>query len=300
VESSLAKSKLIVIFFAFFALVTFVHLPHLNNPFLHDDTHSIRDNTALVSLTNIPNIFKDSSLFSTYKDKGIYRPLLLTTYAINHAISGIDPWSWRLTNLLLLAANATLLVMLLYRWGIRSPYSVLAGLLFLLHPISGYCFLHVSTRSALLLAFFSLLGIAAHLRAKRGDDSAPKWIALSLICMGLGLISVSAAVVFPVLILLVEGDRALKEPKSVAARVAPGKRLVALYKVDFLSVGYVRVCSIEESGEFYRANHSVINPCFAHMGGSRPETVVRPEPFGSGYAPFMVAGLLPALRDSAS
>jgi len=229
VKSPPTRSNFIVLFIAFAIIATLVNFPHLHNPFLHDDTHSIRDNTALRSISNIPKFFKDPFLFDTEQDINIYRPILLVTYAINYAVSGLDPWSWRLFNLLLMAVNAALFVLLLRGWGVRGRAGVFAGLLFLLHPVSGYCFRLVSARSALLLALFLLLGTAAHLRAVREPGSRLTWIALSLFCMALGLMSSSAVVVFPALVLLVEGEKLRAEPKSVAARVAPSAAFAVIY-----------------------------------------------------------------------
>lgn len=225
------KRSSALIFAAFLVAVVAAHSAFLNNPFLHDDICSIRDNPHLSDIGNIPDFFVDPSMFSCLYSRDLYRPVLLTTYAVNHAISGVNPWSWRLFNLLLLALNAFLVVMLLEKGGPDRPRAVLGGALFLLHPVSGHCFRLVSTRSVLLMFLFILLGVLIHLRAFKG----PRWryplIGLAVVCMILGLLSVSAGIIFPAIILLAEGNKLRESPLTVTKRVAPYAVVVVAYLV---------------------------------------------------------------------
>ena len=76
--------------------------------FVYDDLHSVRDNEAIRSLVNVPRFFWDADAFSAI-DVRMYRPIVLTTLAFDHAISGLAPWMFKLTNILLHAGCAVLL-----------------------------------------------------------------------------------------------------------------------------------------------------------------------------------------------
>ena len=54
--------------------------------FHYDDFHSLVENRAVRSLANVPRFFVDPGLFSGEPDKGMYRPVLLVTYALNYAV----------------------------------------------------------------------------------------------------------------------------------------------------------------------------------------------------------------------
>ncbi len=62
-----------------------VYFNSLENSFHYDDEHSIQNNIHLRALGNIPTFFVDPATFSRDADKGMYRPLLLLTYALNYA-----------------------------------------------------------------------------------------------------------------------------------------------------------------------------------------------------------------------
>lgn len=207
-----------------------MHLPYLNNPFLFDDSNSIYQNQACKSLGNIPRFFTDTSLFATKENKDIYRPILLTSYAVNYAISGDKSWSWRIFNLLIMAANACFLIPILGNLGIKRPFNVIGGMLFLVHPMTGFCFRHVSTRSTLLMSFFILLGIFLHEKSfSSASGRINIRIAAPLFCMMLSLLSSDAGVIFPAMILLWDGPIILSDAKRSISRIMPYAAFAAIY-----------------------------------------------------------------------
>ena len=76
-----------------------VYLNSLSNPFQYDDFHSIADNPHIRTLANIPAFFSEPTLFSERPESAMYRPLLLSTFALNYAISGRKTWSYHLINM---------------------------------------------------------------------------------------------------------------------------------------------------------------------------------------------------------
>ena len=73
--------------------------------FVFDDRHSVSGNPALLSLANVPKFFVDVDMFSALQIR-MYRPVLLTSYAMNTAIGGMEPWIFKLNNLLIHIACA--------------------------------------------------------------------------------------------------------------------------------------------------------------------------------------------------
>ena len=91
--------------------------------------HALVRNTPLRQLSAVPGFFVDSSTFSSEPDMAMYRPLLQTTFALNHALGGYDGWSWHLVNVLLHALAATG-AFALFRRLLPSAPALAAGLAF--------------------------------------------------------------------------------------------------------------------------------------------------------------------------
>ena len=70
-------------------------------PFVFDDWHTIESNPAIRSLGRIPAYFVDPDTTTILHENKDLRPLLLVTMAANYQLSGLDPWSYHLVNLLL-------------------------------------------------------------------------------------------------------------------------------------------------------------------------------------------------------
>jgi hypothetical protein len=172
----------------------------LGNGFHYDDIHSIVDNPSVRSLENIPSFFTDLGAFSADTDRGMFRPLLLVSYAFNHALGAYDVGGYRLVNILLHAVNACLvawLTVLLYPG--RRHAALIAGLLFAAHPLATEPVNYISSRSESLAAMFYLLTLALYLRAsKRTVAGNPygAWVAFEL-----GLLTKMTLVTAPLVLL---------------------------------------------------------------------------------------------------
>ncbi len=132
----------------------------LDNPFHFDDLHSIEYNTNLRSLANIPHFFIDPGTFSSQRQGTMFRPLLLSSYAVNYALHGNWVPGYRVVNLLIHAGCAAMFFVLVIRYGGSRKMAWAMGLLFLIHPLHGEPINYISSRSDLLVSFFYLLALA--------------------------------------------------------------------------------------------------------------------------------------------
>ncbi len=71
-----------------FITLLFAYRHHFNNPFEFDDSHTIVNNSAIRSLSNIPKFFSDPTTTSSLPANQIYRPGLTTLNAIDYWIGG--------------------------------------------------------------------------------------------------------------------------------------------------------------------------------------------------------------------
>lgn len=170
------------------------------NSWHYDDVHAITENPHLRSLAEPWRFFTDPTLFSRDADKAMFRPLLLTTFAVNYALSELDTSSWHVVNLALHLACAVVLWRILLALGRPAPVAFAGALFFLLHPLATEPVNYISSRSESLAALFVLGAFAGHLRLRRTGEVA--WRLLSVLCLALGVLTKSVAITAVALLVL--------------------------------------------------------------------------------------------------
>ena len=213
------------------SLATFlVYLAALHNNFVDwDDDAYVFENPYILSL-RLP--FFRWAFLKFYS--GNWHPLTWVSHAVDHALWGLNPLGHHLTNIVLHAINASLVVFLVIRlleaWKERAvrngPPSFLnertiliaagtTGLLFGLHPIHVESVAWVSERKDLLCALFFLFSIITYAKYAQGaDDERTQKRPVSrffnkqyLFAVGLfvlALLSKPMAVTLPVVLLLLD------------------------------------------------------------------------------------------------
>lgn len=168
--------------------------------FHYDDFHSIVENRAVRDLGKAPGFFIDPGHFSSDPGKAMYRPVLLLTYALNHAMGEYEALWWLATNLGLHAVAVVLLWALSLRLTGDPWSSLAAGLLFAVHPLTAEPVNYVSSRSESLAAVFYLAALLTYLR-DRGRRRVP---GVSLSFFAAALLCKSTAITLPLALVVYE------------------------------------------------------------------------------------------------
>ena len=208
------------------------YLPCLAGDFVFDDLHAVRDNSALTSLANIPSFFVDVDTFSSL-DCRLYRPVLLTTYALDASVGGMHPWAFKLTNLLLHAACSVLIYSIARRFAVARISAAVAAVLFAVHPMASEAVNTISGRSNLLMVAGLLAAVRCHFAAMSGRL---RWSGGTLLCGIVAVGSKEPGLILPVLLCVMEGLRTVRtgdrDLRGAFLRVAP----TAVLMVGFLAV----------------------------------------------------------------
>ncbi len=147
------KRSLLILF-----LVSFlIYLPSFGNQFVWDDEQFIYKN-EYVKTFNLTGILTQNTVAGAGVVSNYYRPLTTLTFAIDHAIWGLRPFGFHLTNTLLHIGAGLLLYLILRHLKFKAPAFWLA-LLFLLHPIQTEAVTYINSRGDSLFAFLSFLSI---------------------------------------------------------------------------------------------------------------------------------------------
>lgn len=182
------------------ATVGLVYANSLGNSFQYDDRHSIVENPHIRSLGNIPVFFTQPELFSRDPDKGMYRPLVLLTLAINYAWSGYDVYSYHLVNIAVHGLCALLVWGILLELGNSPGWGLFGGMLFAVHPLGCEPVNYISSRSELLAALGVLGSFWFYLRQEK--EKGVGALVGALVFFALGLLAKSVAVVLPGLLII--------------------------------------------------------------------------------------------------
>ena len=225
------------VFVAFVLLTLLVALAYSNglpNEFANDDVVIIVMNKGLSRLRSIPSLWT-SDYWASQRDPGelvaptstgLYRPLVMTSYALNAWATGLSPVSFRLANVLFHLLVTWQLYVLAIRLGWTAAAAAIAAGVFAVHPIHSEAVTGIVGRAELLMALGVLIGLWAWKQGRHG---------LSLGAFALGVFSKEQAVILPVLIWAASRWASSARPDVSRQKMTPGEgaRLYGGYVLVF-------------------------------------------------------------------
>lgn len=145
------------------------------------------------------------SLDSFLRNQVPGRPLRELSYLVDHTLFGDRPAGYRLQQLGWHAANGFLLVVLGETIGLEFPFALLAGVLFLVHPLQAESVANVANRKELLALFFCLAALLLYLKATAAERRR-RWLSVAgagAAC-GCALLANETTVTLPLAVILAE------------------------------------------------------------------------------------------------
>lgn len=197
----------------------FTYLPSLKNDWTNwDDPTYVTENPALIGHNWSSLLCEPFSLN--------YHPVTMISLGIDHAVWGADAFGYHLTNLLWHLLATALVFFLVRRLAPARTWftAIFAALLFGIHPLHVESVAWISERKDVLYVSFFLAGLLSYLQYLKKLDN--KWLGITFICFVLSVLSKAMAVVFPVILLLIDWYRADR----------PLRGRVLLEKIPFLLV----------------------------------------------------------------
>lgn len=165
----------------------------LGHEFVFDDVSLITQNPVVTEL-------KWGEMWSV----GGYRPVRTFTYGVNYLLGGNDPFGYHLFNVLLHAINGLLVFFLIRRWSGSNLVAGATAFLFASHPVQTAAVAYVSGRKDLLAGFFILAGCLLYTRYRQASRPNRRLLTWSLLLFIPALLSKEVAVVYPLLLLLLD------------------------------------------------------------------------------------------------
>ena len=143
-------------------------------------------------------------IFTTPQINGTYSPLVLVSWALNHAIHGFTPFGYHFLNLIIHLINTSLVLLLIRKLGGNAFVSIGAALLFGIHPLNVEAVAWVTGRKDVLYVCFALLSLVTYADYISHNRSSFRFLLLSLCFFFFALLSKATAVVLPVVLLLID------------------------------------------------------------------------------------------------
>lgn len=192
------QNKPLLLCLAAILLTTFIaFIPSLGNEFTNwDDDLYVVDNIFIQELS-----IENFKIWCTQPFVANYQPITMLSYAINYAISGLNPWGYHFTNLLFHLAN-TILVFFWAYYVAKKNYIVglIVALLFAVHPLRVESVAWIAERKDVLYTFFLIPSLILY--NKYLEKLENKYLITCFILFVLSVLSKPAAVVLPILLLL--------------------------------------------------------------------------------------------------
>ncbi len=213
---SLPRLPQLALVTVFFFVVTFgVYGASLHNQFVSwDDSFLIVENPIVASMNE--DTIKQA--FTSY-DPELYIPLTFLSYQIDHAIAGLNPLMFHLTNLIFHTLNALLVTWFLFFLLENGWLALSLGLLFAVHPLNSEAVLWAAARKDVLSTFFFFASAIAYLYGI--DRSSRKLFWLSIFLFTLGLLSKVMVVTLPIVLLLLDAARGRSLNKKTLLEKVP-------------------------------------------------------------------------------
>lgn len=174
----------------------------LGNQMFWDDFDFILNNQYVRDWRYIPQYFSENIIAGANLVSNYWRPVLLLVFSMEYHIWGANPVGYHLVNMLFHIANALLLFFLLNNLFKSYKLSLLASLLFLIHPLQTESVSYANSLGDSLSVFFMLLGLNNYLHFRHNGDKSGGW--WSTACFALALMSKETAIIYPGLVALLE------------------------------------------------------------------------------------------------
>ncbi len=211
-EAKSCKLKAVRIGGGFLLLGVLIYAASLFNGFVEfDDGMLIYDNPIVQE-------YQIGKAFLSY-DPELYIPLTFVSYMVDKFLGHGSPFMFHLSSLILHVINSLLVLYFLTILTKQKKIGLIAGLLFLIHPLHTEAIAWASGKKDLLSALFYLLSLVLYLKYVRSKEK--KLFNWTIATYVLGLLSKVSVITLPFALLLIDYKEGRKFKKNVYKEKIP-------------------------------------------------------------------------------
>jgi len=222
-------------FLLFISIVIFIIYSHaFTNGFIWDDTFLIIKNGFIRDLSFLDEAFTTDLFAYTGLRSNFYRPIQTLSYMFDYSIWGLKPLGYHLGNILIHLLNVGLVFFLSKAISKNNRSSIIAALLFAIHPVHTEAVSYVSGRADLLVSAFLLAGLLLYIKSSHlGNKQKNVYLLVSAVFFLFALLSKEIALIFPLILLFYDRcfnyDNAMRKARVVCFRYLPFLLVVIIY-----------------------------------------------------------------------
>jgi len=211
-----------------------VYANSLGGGLVYDDANAIRNN-PFVRNGDIAGILTEPSWWGGARGP-LWRPLTTLTFALDHAVHGLEPFGYHLVNVVLHAA-VSVLVLVVFAAATAAPRTALvAALSFAAHPVHTEAVANVVGRAELFAAGGFFVAWWCWLRADRPGAASGTWLAATLVAYFLAMCGKENAVTLPLALVVADLVMARPDESALGRLRVHASRYAALAGVAVLFV----------------------------------------------------------------
>lgn len=197
--------------------------------FVWDDLLFIEEKSPIHQLENIPFFFKTNIARGTNMPHAVpyYRPLHMTSMALQYSLWEKNPAGYHLVNLVLNIALAMLVYLFARQFALSEWGCLAAGLLYIVHPVHAEAVAYLGGNSELQYSLFYLAALISYLRFRGASGST--WLAASLLLYVCSLLTKESAITLPLLLLVLEAVAPCGPLSRIAGRISLFAAATLLY-----------------------------------------------------------------------
>jgi tetratricopeptide (TPR) repeat protein len=138
-----------------------IYFNTLHNDFIFDDLPLIQSSRILPSLDN------PRSIISVFTQKGGYRPIRTLSYAIDYRISGLNPVSYHISNIIYHTITAIFVYLVTLSIVSNRKSALFAAILFAVHPVHTDSVAYLAGSRDILSGLFFFMGFYCFLTYRK-------------------------------------------------------------------------------------------------------------------------------------
>jgi len=198
-DRKVSKRNIIVAVIAIVIVSFIVFYPSLNNQFTNwDDPTYVVDNEMITGLgpKNLDQIFSKNVSSN-------YHPLTMLSLAIDYSISGLEPYTFHLTNIIFHLLNTVLVFFFIYLLTKRKIWvAVIVSLFFGIHPMHVESVTWIAERKDVLYTFFFMGALIVYIRYI--DTGKWKFYLFASLLFIISMLSKAVAVTLPLVFIMLD------------------------------------------------------------------------------------------------
>jgi protein O-mannosyl-transferase len=176
--------------------------------FKNDFTTMWDDDKQVVNNEDIRDLSTDNirKIFTNYYE-GMYQPLATLSFALEYKFHNLNPKPYHTDNLILHLLNVILVFFFIYALTNKWNISAIVALFFGIHPMNVETVAWISARSNSMCTLFFLGGLITYIYYIKSQEYTvhrPQYLVYTYILFILSLFSKSAAVCFPLVLILID------------------------------------------------------------------------------------------------